>query len=214
MKQPRAFIFLANFCLVHALTPPWTRPHLAAAAETHVNLLGQPCLLSGPYEDTLLKLIHSLGPAQIYPNLSHLEQPNTQDQINKALTKIQNAKPLPNLLDRYRERLIRRLQQQLRFIQALHNQTPTDSLLKLGKEMIREPELKKFDALVKRRSSQKEKSPDDPSVTEQLFEIFNESIEADPESEFHRAIKKLQIQYNCSFEESDPPTDDPKTQSH
>ncbi len=202
MRRLKVLFFLVNIFFIQLIVQThWKRA--AESSEVHVNLLGQPCLLSGPYDDSTLNLIHSLGPAQLYPNLSNLNQPTGTESIVRALSKIQNPKNLPALLDRYRERLTRRLQQQQRFIQAIRSKTPSVSLLKLGKEFIRGPEMKKFESLLKQKTG----------VNEQLFEIFNDSIEPDPEADFHRAIKQLQIQYNCSFEESEPTAETPGRQS-
>jgi hypothetical protein len=205
MERPR-ILFLLVYSLIAQVFIEihwhggWPRP--ASAGEVHVNLLGQPCLLSGPFETPVLNLIHSLGPAQIYPNLTRLDQATTKDQITRVISKIQNAKILPPLLDRYRERLARRLQNQLKFILALQSKSPSDALLKLGREIIREPLLKKYENLLRRKPNLEILS--DSTLTEQLFEVFNEAIEPDPEAEFHRATKNLHIQYNCSFEENDP----------
>ena len=40
-------------------------------------------------------------------------------------------------------------------------------------------------------------------LTDQLYDLYNEGIEADPEEEFHRAIQRMNVQYTCSFEENE-----------
>jgi hypothetical protein len=217
MKSLKILFFLAYLLSISLMIPSswgghWLRT--ASAAEVHVNLLGQPCLLSGPYDTAVLNLIHSLGPAQLYPNMNSPEQAATKEQVTRALAKIQSAKNLPPLLDRYRERLTRRLQYQLKYIQALQSRSPTESLAKLGREAIKEPALKKYENLLKRKTNSSEKAALGQIMSEQLFEIYNEAIEPDPEAEFHRAIKKLQIQYNCSFEENDPTPEQDSAQTH
>ncbi len=203
MRHPRLLILLANYLSLHLILLT-SSGQVAQASEIHVILLGQPCLLAGPFDNTTLELVHSVGPAQIYPNFTNLNQPGTRDQVSRALLKSQNAKKLPNLLERYRERLTSRLQRQLRFIQALQGQSKIDALLKLGRGAIQGPEIKKFESILKPKRGPEEENTVRPEAAEQLFELYTDAIEPDPESEFHRAIKKLQIQYNCSFEESEP----------
>ena len=197
----RKTIALSLSCLIAS----FEMTSLAHAAQVRVNLLGQPCVLKGPFEVTTLELIHSIGPAQIYPNFTDLSSPQIKHQLTRALNTLQNTKKLPPLLEPYRERLTRRLKKQQLFIQALQGSKPTTALAQLGPGVIPATELKKFQSLVQTKRLR-------PQIIEQAFEIFNNSIEPDPESEFHRMIKKLQIEYQCSFEENEP--DSNETQNH
>jgi hypothetical protein len=198
-RHLQAPLILALFTFMLQVT--WTQP--AAATEVRVTLLGQPCMLQGPYSEESLKLIHTLGPAQIYPNLSTPDVPGTEGQVQASLAKLHNIKNLPNVLDRYREQLTLRLQHQLLFLRSLQGGQPAAALLKLGKTVLKDQELKKYEIIGKKLALLTKGTPAFHSTIEDLFESFNEGIEPDPEPEFHRAIKKLKIQYNCSFEEND-----------
>lgn len=181
------FLMIAGLNLMTSITQ---------AAEIQVTLLGQPCLLSGPFNDSTLQTIHSIGPAQLYPSFLNLNRTATREHLAKALSQIQNAKNLPTELSRYQQRLIHRWEKQLKFLQALQSKSPDKSLQRLGRDTLQTNDLAQFDALLRRKGL----------PTEQLFELFSDAIEPDPEAEFHRATKKLRIQYNCTFEESDPET--------
>jgi hypothetical protein len=183
---------------VFAKTTPKTQ-------EIRVFLLGQLCLIQGPFEQATLKRIHDIGPAQIYPNLSSLGPPQEKVQIQDASKKLRTS-PVPALLDRYKEKLLNRFDAQIAFLDALNSYRKTlkaGIILKTGKDHLREKDFKKFQLLVNKLGSSSPTSAKGREMLEQLFDLYNEAIEPDPESEFHRAIKKLNVQYTCSFEESD-----------
>ncbi|CAM6054746.1 unnamed protein product [Sphagnum tenellum] len=172
-------------------------PSTTAKTEIRVTLLGQPCTLEGPFDAEMLKAIHGIGPAQIYPTLSANNIPDSLEQSKKALDKIRANNSFHSLLDRYREKLRKRLEAQVNFLTALQkakSTNETNPLLKMVSLYLGPKELKSFAALLK-------KSPHFPPDTiEALLEQFNDAIEPDPETEFHRAIKKLGIQYLCVFD--------------
>lgn len=191
--------------------------------EIHVTLLGQPCLLQGPFDEATLKAVHVIGPAQIYPNLSPNDALSSSEQARKALEKIRRVTSLPSLLDRYREKLGKRLDAQMIFLENLESiaekgpkavskqakpgQVPSQvdgiqKLLKSVKSRIQASSLQKLENLLKKLKTLKNSAQYRDQV-EQVFDFYNDSIEPDPEEEFHRAIKKLNIQYTCSFEEND-----------
>ncbi len=66
--------------------------------------------------------------------------------------------------------------------------------------------LKEFETALKKADAAKTLAK--PATQESLLEAFNDSIEPDPEEEFHRAIQRLGVQYTCSFEESEDKTED------
>jgi hypothetical protein len=174
--------------------------------EVHVSLLGQPCLIQGPFDEAILKSIHGIGPAQIYPTLSNQNIPALLDQSRKALEKIRSTSNLHSLLDRYREKLRKRLEAQVIFMTSLLQSMRTNQpavLLKTAGQYLQGRDLHTFESLLKKaRLSEKTGQPNIETL-DTLFDLFNDSIEPDPEAEFHRAIKKLGIQYICSFEEND-----------
>jgi hypothetical protein len=185
-----------------------TSPH----TETHVNLLGQPCLLEGPYDGATLRAIHAIGPAQLYPVLSVSEPGQSVEEAKQTLNKIRTTANLPSLLDRYRDKLGKRIEAQIAFLEVVPSAQKTKDLstfIKVGKRAIRPPGLQQFEGLInKLKTASNAKGPKTNTVSyqesvEQIFDLYNDKIEPDPEEEFHRAIKKLNIQYRCSFEDAE-----------
>ncbi len=201
IKETILILILSNFLIP---TGSWAKS--ASSTEIHVNLLGQSCLLKGPFDESTLKTIHSVGPAQIYPNFSSVDSPTTKGQTQKALEQLRNINNLPSLLDRYKEKLGKRLGAQAEFFSGLqillNDQDPTE-LNKAAKKYLKSSDQRAFENGVKKLQTNIKSPAQRKEFSEQLFDLFNESIEKDPEEDFHRAIKKLNIQYICSFEESD-----------
>lgn len=169
-------------------------------------LLGQPCLLQGPFTELILKSIHSIGPAQIYPTLSPQNIPSSLEQSRKALEKIRSSSSLHALLDRYREKLRKRLEAQAAFMTALlqaQKGNEIGNLLKTMSQYVQGRDLRTFESLLKKNYPAEKVNLTNSETLDTLFDLYNDSIEPDPEAEFHRAIKKLGIQYTCSFEETD-----------
>jgi hypothetical protein len=189
-------------------TEPASWAKTTPETKIHVTLLGQPCLLEGPYDEATLKSIHSIGPAQLYPNLSASEPSNSRENAKKALDTIRNTPTLPSLLDRYRERLGRRLEAQIQFLESLEGFKKNQKippLLKIGKRYLQDRDLRSFEATAKKLDGPRKGASASTirDLIEQLMDTFNDGIERDPEEEFHRAIKKMTVQYTCSFEESE-----------
>ena len=171
-----------------------------------VNLLGQPCTLSGPFQSEQLKTIHAVGPAQLYPNLSPPNLPDAEKNARKALQILTQSKLLPTHFDRYQRSLSQRLRAQIEFLQALNEsqkQLNPSPLIKVLEAHVKMKNPKLYEQSAKKLSHLNLKIPTSSQIIEQIFEDFNEEIEPDPEQEFHRALKKLNIQYKCSFEESE-----------
>ena len=198
--------------LPHTINSSWAK--VVPSTNVHVTLLGRPCILEGPFDEPTLKIIHSIGPAQIYPKL---EPPfkNANSDLKKAIEKIRSSQKLPPFLDRYREKLLRRLEAQNAFFEALlffQKDAHSHLLFTLGAKFLQGKNAKNYENLVKKAQSggQDGIKNSDPPIEEQLFDSFNDGIEPDPEEEFHRAIKKLDIQYKCSFEDVDDLDSHPK----
>jgi hypothetical protein len=178
----------------------------AHQTEIHVNLLGQPCLLQGPFDEATLKAIHAMGPAQLYPNTSELEGPDQKKEIKTALEKVRSNTKIPSELERYTGRLKKRFEAQIAFLDAVDAykaKQNTTSLLNAGTKYLSDRKLASYKSTLKKMEAGKKNPTQQRQGLEQLFTLYNEGIEPDPEAEFHRAIKKLAVQYACSFEESD-----------
>jgi hypothetical protein len=182
-----------------ALTPP--------SNEIKVSLFGQPCLLRGPTDEKTLKLIHSLSPEQLYPER---DSPLTSAPTRTALEKLKAVSGAPTGLDRYRDRLAKRLEAQLAVLEAFEKyekDRKTASILAAGKSYMTPIREKEFVAAVKKAEAAKTLSKSD--TLDALFDSYSDGIEADPEEEFHRAIQRLNVQYACSFEETKDPAGTP-----
>lgn len=176
----------------------------ASATEIHVSLFGQPCDLQGPLDEPKLRIIHSLSPEQIYPDMG--ETPLASAPVRKSIDKLKavgSASGAPASLDRYRERLSKRLDAQLAMLEAFDAFKKSGKLALVyaaSKAKLPARRQKEFDAAV--RKAEAAKTLGKSATLESLLDTYNDGIEADPEEEFHRAIQKLGVQYTCSFEEN------------
>jgi hypothetical protein len=167
-----------------------------AETEMKVTLFGQPCVLRGPLDLAQLKAIHSISPEQVYPPITEVYTP---EPTRKALEKLKKSEPTPPALDRYREKLKARLEAQLELLNALENSKKlkeTAPMIAAAKAHLQAKRLKDFEMIVAKAGP----SPKQEQL-DQLFENYNEGIEPDPEEEFHKAIRKINVHYVCSFEE-------------
>jgi hypothetical protein len=109
-------------------------------------------------------------------------------------------------LDRYRERLTKRIEAQLAFIDALEalKRERKNTLLRgLERRIVSPTKLKEFAAQSRKVEAMGDLgSGRGKEAAEQLFQAYNDAIEADPEEEFHAAIHRMNVQYTCTFEES------------
>lgn len=164
-----------------------------------VSLFGQPCLLQGPVDEKTLKVIHSLSPEQLYPSQ---EGALSAAPSRKTLEKLKAVTGAPAGLDRYRERLTKRLEAQIAFLSAVENLRKDQKaapLIAVVKANTSSRRAKEFEAAVKKAEASKSLAKSE--TLDALFDSYNEGIESDPEEEFHRAIQRMGVQYACSFEE-------------
>jgi hypothetical protein len=193
------FVFTAVFFSVGRAA--WSRA--APQNEIRVTLFGQPCLLSGPVDEASLKLIHSVSPEQMP---SARTGNYSAEQARKALERLRKVAGLPSALDRYRERLTKRLEAELAFdegYEAALKSHQISAWVAGARKYLNEAKLHSFESLAKKAEALKTLDSDrGRELTDQLFELYAEGIEPDPEEEFHRAIKRMNVQYACSFEES------------
>lgn len=173
-----------------------------------ITLFGQPCLLEGPFEVSTLKAIHEISPEQIQ---SVRTEAAFQDLkiLKKSLSKIKSAGKTPPVFDQYRDRLIKRYLAQIAFAEGVQATQKNKNLSVLIDTVL--PHLSglhqaPFEALAKKLQVEsphsKTKALALPQMIAQLKEAYEEAMPADPEEEFHTAIQKLKISYNCSFDEA------------
>ena len=193
------FVFGALGSAHLALAAPSPAPKVAIANtspnEITVSLFGQPCLLSGPIEKNILRTIHSISPAQVYP------EPGTavsSDFLRKAIDKVKTANNVPPQLDGYRERLTKRLESQLVLangLSAAKKAGKSEPLVAATKTYIPSRRLKEFETLARKLDGKK----GDAELEGQIFLLFSEMVEADPEEDFHKAIQRMSVRYTCDF---------------
>ena len=178
----------------------------AAGPETRVpvTLFGQPCVLKGPLDEKTLKAVHAISPEQIAPPFT---SSRTREQTRRAIEHLRETTGLPSGLDRYRDQLGSELKAQLAFLEGLESARRAGNgspLVTAAKAYVKPSREKEFEALAAKfpaRGSQQ------ATVLEQLFDFYSDAWQTDApegsEEEFHRAIRKLGIQYVCNFDSGD-----------
>lgn len=195
------YYFLGMGCLVllSSANPP--------LHEVKVTLFGQPCLLRGPLAEGVLKEVHRVSPEQAYPSRLAIEP------LRQALKRVKGTSALPPSLGPYREKLLKRLQAQVAFfegLQAIQKTGDASAIIAVTKPYLTNSSVKgggsgkDFEKLARQfKEISKEGPAKHESWQTQLRELYMQSIEPDPEKEFHQTIKKLNVEYACSFEEND-----------
>lgn len=193
-------ILLFIFFRIANATTPSPKPSRLVLNEIQVSLFGQPCLLSGPVEKPTLQTIHTISPEQIPPGLS-------LEQLKKAVDKLKKVTSLPAALEPYREQMTLRLEAQIAFFIALENtkkSKKTDSLQdvikKHGKTEVGQ---KAFEVALKKAAAKGDPNHWNSVVVDELTDQYHNAIQPDPEEDFHRVIRKMNIHYSCSFEEEE-----------
>jgi len=183
----------------------------ALGAQVQVMLFGQPCLLQGTpegFSEIQLKAIHQASPEQA-PISSELST------LKTSLERLKSAQDLPQELQKYRELRTARLEARLKFEEAVikaHRSGDAEAFSEATKPLIHARRhaglMKKFKVAQKAGPSQK--------AWEDLRNYFVEFSGSDGEEDFHRVLRRLKIQYHCSFdeergdEEAAPPPADKK----
>lgn len=169
---------------------------LVYGAQVQVMLFGQPCLLQGTpegFSETQLKAIHQASPEQA-PISSDLST------LRTSLERLKSAQELPQELQKYRELRTARLEARLKFEEAVikaHRSGDAAAFSEATKPLIHSRRhsglMKKFKAAQKAGPSQK--------AWEELRDYFVEFSGSDGEEDFHRVLRRLKIQYHCTFDE-------------
>jgi hypothetical protein len=183
---------------------PSPAPTLTPKTQTRVKLFTQDCLLIGPFSEAVLQSIHSISPEKMPQKETLL--PNGE-AARKFLETVKKASGLPPGLDRYRERLAKRLEAWVAFFNGLKPAgTPLkpDALLTSAKGSIQGPSGQQFEALARKLAKTEKGAAWSSASMEQLLAAYDLAIEPDPQEEFHRAIGKMDVRYNCSFDENEP----------
>lgn len=166
-----------------------------------VTLFGQPCTLSGPLplDDAGLKAIHSISPEQIPPELSLAKARESLDTLKKA-------GQLPSALDVYREQLVKRIQAQIAFHEgwsATLKSGRSQELLNAVAPYLAGRKKAGFEKAVKNLGLRSKASGWKQPELEALSISFEDAAPVHPEEEFHKAIRKMNVSYSCTFEEGE-----------
>lgn len=168
----------------------------AAAEQVQVLLFGNPCLLAGPkgsFSSDQLLAIHRISPEQTPSGAE------TGD-LRHFIERLKGEKRVPEKFSKYRSRRIELLEKRLRFEEAVtgvHRTADKTVFAEATKPLIhprRHPLLlRKLDAALKAGPSQR--------AWDEVRETFVEFSGPDGEEDFHRALRQLQVHYQCSFED-------------
>lgn len=198
-----AFLPLAWVSLATLQAQAANTPGPAKTTRLPVKLFEQPCVLQGPLDEATLKAIHQISPNQLGPPQS---ADASIDKAKKSLERLKAAKGFPSSFDKYRDRQAKRLEAQITFLKALQEGKASKKaapVLAAGKVLLKPKALAAFETLAKKMETPEAATDAGMrGLLEQLFEQFNEAVEADPEEDFHRALRKLNVEYDCAFEDS------------
>ena len=171
---------------------------LAQAAAVQVMLFGQPCQIQGPagVPDAQLSAIHQISPEQT--PLS--ENPKN---LQSSLERLKTAANLPPALASYITQRSKAIEARIAFEEALQSARKSRNAEQFGGALQKYLHPRRQKSLVK-QFEKALKAGNSPHAWEQIRTEFAESSEGDGEEDFHRAIRKLKIVYQCSYEESQP----------
>lgn len=180
----------------YAATPSGSGIRPTKKNEIHVTLFGQPCLLSGPFGETILRTVHELSPERIPPFV-------TAEQVKVARDRLSKASELPQALEGYRDRLTQRLQAQARFHEGLaeaRKAGKAEALVARVRPSIEPSRVVAFESAARKAETRQTPASWSAATVDELTQAFELAIEPHPEEEFHRVIHRLDISYQCSFE--------------
>ena len=167
----------------------------AESAQIKVTLFGAPCVLTGPISEENLLIVHSMSPER-------MSLPESLEQSRQTSATAKKISSVPAGLDRYREKLVRRLDAQQIVFESLSKSRQakdTKTLFEATKPLQTPEKSKRFQSEVSKLIAKKKWATGDDDI----ISLFNDSVDAFPEEEFHRAIQKMGIRYACSFEAED-----------
>lgn len=186
MAAARTLLLIVICCLL--------LPVSASAKEIKVSLFGQPCTLSGPFNESTLMAVHAVSPERIPAQQS-------LSSVKTALGQVRQAKDLPPALQTYQGRLIRRLETQFRFLEQLmllKKAGDSKTFLEVTSKLVTAPA--PYRSLLEREITQVPPRKWNAATLARVTETFETGIEPYPEEEFHRTIERAGIRYGCSFD--------------
>ncbi len=180
----------------HARAADRVQP-LKRTVEISVKLFSGDCKLSGPWDAAVLTRIHAIGPERIPP-----QQP--LEPSREAVKLLQASTDIPNALDLYRERLLKRVEQQVRFHEAVPAAKKAKSLVPIREALIKQlnaVEKERLEATLRMVSNKELKVAKwDVAFIEKLTTALDGVLEPYPEEDYHRTIQRLGLKYDCVSE--------------
>jgi hypothetical protein len=167
--------------------------------ETRVTLFSQPCMLRGPFDESVLKGVHAISPERIPP-------PESRDQTEEALKLVEAQTSTPKILEKYRDALTLKLKAELAFFKGVaeaKRDGKIEPLLASTKAVQDSAQYLRFESEAKKLFAKKKLAAFEKDGLEELHGLFSETSVPLPEEEFHRAIQKAGIQYACTMEPED-----------
>lgn len=170
----------------------------ARAAAVQVLLFGQPCQITGPasVSEAQLTAIHQVSPEQTPFS-------ETPKSMQASIEKLRATGGTPQLLAGYIEQRTKALQARIVFEEGVEAGRKARSPAPFAEATQKLLHPRRHQALV-RAFEKALKAGNSPHAWEQLRMDFAESAAPDGEEDFHRALRKLKVVYQCSFEESEP----------
>jgi hypothetical protein len=172
-------------------------------SEIKVELFNQPCLLQGPADLSVLRQIHAISPEQLFPP-SHdkASVKNQQDTFRKSLRYMKSNVKLPQEFQKYTQRMERRLEAFVALFDGLEKMKKTQNTKELITAVGSHFQNKtgnEFTKIVNElKPNLKEVSND---TLDTLKQAIKNGIEPDSEEDFHKALLRAGIQYNCAMDE-------------
>lgn len=173
------------------------RPTQVSAGATQVMLFGQPCQLQGPsgLGESQLKTIHQISPEQT-PLSDSLQN------LQSSLERLNQTAEVPEAIQRYVKRRTKAAKARVAFEEALQSARKSRNPA-LFTEAIRPWVHPRRLKSMTSRFEKALKAGNSPSAWDQIRSDFAEIAGPDGEEDFHRALRKLKVVYQCSFESFD-----------
>lgn len=172
-------------------------------SEIKVELFNQPCLLQGPADLSVLRQIHAISPEQLFPpSLEKGSIKAQQETFKKNLRYLKTNVKLPQEFQKYTQRMERRLEAFVALFDGLEKMKKSQNTKELAVALAPHFQNKngeEFSKIVTElKPNLKEVSND---TLDTLKQSIKNGIEPDSEEDFHKALLRAAIQYNCSMDE-------------
>ncbi|MEN9722376.1 MAG: hypothetical protein RJB38_362 [Pseudomonadota bacterium] len=161
-----------------------------------VLLFGQPCELSGKESgltEKQLRALHQISPEQT---------PSTESiaTLKSSIERLKSTEDVPDALAHYRHQRSQFLKNRLKFEEALaavHQNGQVKAFADTTRDLL---PARRHPALIKKLEAALRSGPS-VRAWESVRESFIDYSGPDGEETFHRILRRMKIQYQCTFEE-------------